>query len=101
MDKLALILMLAVTAEALVEYGKSIGKAFSERQIKTAVTQLCAVAVSVLLCFAAGADLYAAIGVELAFPWIGMILTGIFASRGANYISDFIGKLTQGKQDQG
>ena len=98
MENMALILMLAVTAEGLVEYGKSVGKALVERQ---AVTQIGAVIVSVLLCFAAGADLYAAIGVELVYPWIGVLLTGIFASRGANYISDFIGKLTQGKKEQG
>ena len=34
MDKLALIVMLAVTVEALVEYGKSIVKAFADRQAK-------------------------------------------------------------------
>ena len=101
MENMALILMLAVTAEGLVEYGKSVGKAIVERQAKTAVTQIGAVIVSVLLCFAAGADLYAAIGVELVYPWIGVLLTGIFASRGANYISDFIGKLTQGKKEEG
>lgn len=56
---------------------------------------------SVLLCFAAGADLYAAIGVELVYPWIGVLLTGIFASRGRQLYSDFIGKLTQGKKEQG
>ena len=53
MDKLALIVMLAVTVEALVEYGKSIVKAFADRQAKTAITQIMAVIVSVLLCFAA------------------------------------------------
>lgn len=98
MDKLALIVMLAVTVEALVEYGKSIGKAFAERRAKTAITQICAVIVSVLLCFAAGADMYALIGVELVYPWIGVLLTGIFASRGANFVSDLAGKLLAGKK---
>ena len=36
MENMALILMLAVTAEGLVEYGKSVGKAIVERQAKTA-----------------------------------------------------------------
>ena len=98
MDKLALIVMLAVTVEALVEYGKSIVKAFADRQAKTAVTQIMAVIVSVLLCFAAGADMYAAIGVSLAYPWIGVLLTGIFASRGANFVSDLAGKLLAGRK---
>ena len=97
MDKIALIIMLAVTVEALVEYGKSIGKAFADKQAKTAITQLCAVAVSILLCGVAGADMYAAIGVPFAWPWVGVVLTGIFASRGANFVSDLIGKLTAGK----
>ena len=96
MDKLASIVMLAVTVEALVEYGKSIVKAFADRQAKTAITQIMAVIVSVLLCFAAGADMYAAIGVSLAHPWIGVLLTGIFASRGANFVSDLAGKLLAG-----
>ena len=95
MDKIALILMLAITVEALVEYGKSIGKAFADKQARTAITQFCAVAVSIGLCGLAGADLYAAIGVEFSLPWVGRILTGIFASRGANFVSDLVGKLTQ------
>ena len=46
-----------------------------------------------LLCFAVGADFYTALGVEFAFPWVGTLLTGIFASRGANFVSDLIGRL--------
>ena len=95
MDIIASILMLAVTVEALVEYGKSIGKAIADKQAKTAITQLCAVAVSIGLCGLTRADLYAAIGVEFSLPWVGRILTGIFASRGANFVSDLIGRLTQ------
>ena len=95
MEHIALILMLAITVEALVEYGKSIGKAIADKQVRAAVTQLCAVAVSMGLCGLAGADLYAAIGVEFSLPWVGPILTGIFASRGANFVSDLVGKLTR------
>lgn len=93
MDKIALVIMLAVTVEAMVEYGKSIGKAIFSGDIKTAVTQLCAIIVSTLLCFAAGADFYAALGVNFNLPWVGVLLTGIFASRGANFVSDLVKKL--------
>ena len=92
MNMLVLVLMMAVTVEALVEYGKTLGKAILEKQYKTAATQGAAV-LSVLLCFAVGADFYAALGVEFAVPWIGVLLTGIFASRGANYVSDLVKKL--------
>ena len=55
--------------------------------------QPCAVALGVLLCFGVGADFYAALGVNFNVAWIGIALTGIFASRGANYVSDLVKKL--------
>lgn len=96
MNGLVLVLALAVTVEALVEYAKSIGRAFLSKQWKTAVTQVAAAGISVLLCLAAGADLYAAAGVDFHLPAIGCVLTGVFASRGANYISDLAKRLTAG-----
>ena len=47
----------------------------------------------VLLCFGVGADFYAALGVNFNVAWLGIALTGIFASRGANYVSDLVKKL--------
>ena len=91
MDKIALVLMLAVTAEALVEYGKSLAAAFGGGDYKAAVLQLCAAVVGVLLCVLSGADMYAALGVPFSLPAVGMVLTGIFASRGANFVGDIIG----------
>ena len=40
-----------------------------------------------------GADLFVALGLDFRYDWIGVLLTGIFASRGANYVSDFVGRL--------
>ena len=74
MNRTVLVLMMAVTVEALVEYAKTFGKAILEKQWKTAATQAGAVALGVLLCF-------------------GVALTGVFASRGANYVSDLVKKL--------
>lgn len=93
MNGIMLIIALAVITEALVEYGKSIGHAFIEKNIKTAVTQLVAIVVSVLLCFAADADLFKVVGIVFAWPWVGIVLTGILGSRGANYLSDFVSKI--------
>lgn len=92
MEGITLIIVLAIVTEALVEYGKSIGKAFAGNDIKTAVTQVAAILASVLLCFAAGADLFQVVGITFAWPWVGIVLTGILGSRGANYLSDFISK---------
>lgn len=93
MDMILLTLMMAVTVEGLVEYGKSFGKAVIGKAWKTAGTQAAAVALGVLLCFAVGADFYAVLEVTFAAPWLGCLLTGVFASRGANYVSDLIKKL--------
>ena len=93
MNTIVLVLMMAVTVEALIEYGKTVVKAITAGEAKPAATQLAAVLLSVLLCFAVGADFYTALGVEFAFPWVGTLLTGVFASRGANFVSDLIKRL--------
>lgn len=95
MSVIAMIVLSAILVEALVEYGKQIGKAIIGKEWKTAVTQICAIVVSVLLCFVLNADIFLALNIEVAVPYFGIVLTGIFCSRGANYISDFIGKLTE------
>ena len=91
---MTVILMLAVTVEALVEYGKSIALA-AKGNWKAAVLQLAAVAAGVGLCLAANADLFATLKLDLAVPWLGQVLTGILISRGANYLSDLVGKLAR------
>ena len=85
MNRTVLVLMMAVTVEALVEYAKTFGKAILEKAG--------AVALGVSLCFSAGADFYAALGVSFNAAWLGVALTGVFASRGANYVSDLVKKL--------
>lgn len=93
MKGILLVVVLAVLVEALIEYAKTIIKMFSDKDIKTAVTQFIAIVVAVLICLAAGADLFAALEIVFVFPWLGVILTGILISRGANYVSDFVKKL--------
>ena len=95
--EIGLIVMLAVTVEALVEYAKSIARAASGSW-KQAALQLAAVAAGVMLCVAAQADLYGWLGLGFAYPWMGQVLTGILISRGANYVSDFVGRLSRGKE---
>lgn len=95
MEGITLVIALAIVIEALVEYAKSIGKAFMDGEWKTAITQLCALAISVAICFLAQADMFAVIGIEFLWHPLGTVLTGIFASRGANFVSDLIGKLNK------
>lgn len=93
MNMILLAIVMAVTVEGLIEYAKTIGKAVQGGQVKTAATQAVAIVLGVLLCLAVGADVYGALGVTFALPWVGTVLTGIFASRGSNYISDLAKRL--------
>ena len=94
-------LVLAVTVEALVQYAKTIMDMVTAKDRKTAITQLGALLVAVALCVLAGADVYGAFGVSFGgTSWLGAVLTGVFASRGANYAADIVKALqtaTQGK----
>jgi hypothetical protein len=84
--------VIAVTVVALVEYGKT--AICTWKTARTTVwLQLAAVLVSVVLCLLADADLYRALGITFAWRFAGCVLTGVFAARGANFLSDFVSKL--------
>lgn len=91
---ITVIIAVAILIEGLVEYGKTIINMFETGEKKTAVIQLVTILVGILLAFAFNADVFATIGIEVNHA-IGMFLTGIVMSRGSNYVSDLIGKLTQ------
>ena len=93
MQTVVLILVLAITVEAIIQYSKTIIEMLEKKQYKTFATQLAAILLSVFICFTAGVDLYTLVGVSFTLPWLGMLLTGIVVSRGSNYTSDFIKRL--------
>lgn len=97
MDMILLTVMLAITVEGLVEYAKTFIDAIANKDYRTVAIQLCAVYVAILLCFAAGANFYTVLGVNFTYTWVGIVLTGIFLSRGSNYVSDFIQRLQGAK----
>lgn len=95
--ELVTIMILAITLEALIEYGKLI---FVNRTINW--KQIVAIVVGVALAVLAQVDLFAIVGVTFIAPYVGMVLTGIIFSRGSNYVADFL-KMVQGvasKKDQ-
>ena len=102
MTAIMLMLVLAVTVEALVQYSKTVIYMVAARDYKTAITQLGALLASVALCVLAGADIYAALGVSFGAAGgspIGAVLTGAFASRGANYAADMVKALQGAAKD--
>lgn len=84
--------VIAITVEALVEYAKTAVLTWKGNK-QTVIMQMTAIAVSVGLCLSVGADVYGALGMVFAWQPIGCILTGVFAARGANFLSDFVGRL--------
>lgn len=85
---IATIIVLAVTVEALVEYGKLIVE--GGWNLKQVIALVLGVALAVL----ADVDLFAVAGITFIVPFVGTVLTGIMFSRGSNYVADFI-KLIQ------
>lgn len=99
MTGIVIFLMLALIVEAFVEYAKSIGKGLADGQWKTAVTQIGSIAIAQVLCFATGLDIFKLVGLEFAWAWLGVVLTGIFISRGSNYAADFVKRLQNLKNE--
>lgn len=93
MDMLLLAVCMAVTVEGLVEYAKALIEHSDWRKLLVCFGAL---AVSVSLCLLCGADVFGYFGVRFAWTPTGGVLTGIFASRGANYLSDLVAKLHGG-----
>ncbi len=100
MSELTLAVVLAITTEALTEYIKLMIGAITRKKYRAVAVCGIALAVSVTLCIMADADIYSAIGVSFSSPLAGQILTGIFASRGANYVSDFLGRISGQKSKE-
>lgn len=100
METIGLIVMVAIVLEALVEYAKTIMNMVENQEYKTAITQGITIVLGVALAFIfnlqlfnnALSEVYKNISIN---PTIDMILTGILFSRGSNYFSDLISRLTR------
>ena len=93
MEMALLVIVMAVTVEALIEYAKTIIRMLEDKQYKTFATQVAAILIAVFISFAAQIDVYSLVGISFAVSWLGTLLTGIVISRGANYTSDFIKRI--------
>lgn len=98
MKTIALIIMVAIVLEALVEYVKTIDSMVVSRAYKTAITQGITIVLGIGLAFVfhlqlfngAMSEIYEGLNINST---VDMILTGILFSRGSNYFSDLISKL--------
>lgn len=94
MKSIGLAIVVAVIVEALVEYGQTIYDMVAEYEYKKAIKQGVAIAVAILFAFQLKVTLLTwlmsdTFAVTIS-PVFDKIVSGIFMSRGANYLSDFI-----------
>ena len=87
------IIAVAVLTEALIEYAKTVADSFESKDYKTFRTQVASIVLGVAMSFSFGINAFAT-GFNVS-PIIGTAITGIIISRGSNYASDLIGKLTR------
>jgi len=100
MKTIALTIMVAIVLEALIEYFKTVLHMVEVREYKTAITQAITIVLGIFLAFAfhlqlfngAMTEIYEGLSIN---PTLDMILTGVLFSRGSNYFSDLVGKLTK------
>ena len=96
------LLMACIIVEALIEYYKTIYKMIEGKRYKTAITQGITIVLGICVAFWFNLHLfndvlscvYEELRVNPINPTIDIILTGILISRGSNYFSDLIKRLT-------
>lgn len=88
------LVILALIGEAVWETLK-----MTWQQGKVSIDRLGALAIGLLLAIGTGLDLMAMVGVPLHIPYVGMVLTGLLISRGANFIHDLLASINNVQQN--
>lgn len=81
------LIVIAILVEAIWENIKTIW----EDGIN--INRIGALFLAILISILAKVDVFAMVGITLAFPMVSYILTGIVVSRGANFVNDLFGKI--------
>lgn len=89
----AQLVLISILVEAIWENLKMV---WHEKKLN--VNMLGALILSIVICLLAKVDIFTIVGIELAVPLIGSILTGIVVSRGANFVNDLFGRLKGGNK---
>lgn len=87
----AQLVIVAILVEAIWENCKMIWQ-----KGKFSISMIGALVVSILVCVLTGADIFPIVGLNIAVPFVGSVLTGIVVSRGANFVSELFTKLKGG-----
>ena len=88
------LIILALIGEALWETLK-----MTWQNGKLSIDRVGALVIGELLAIGAGMDLLAMVGVPLKIPYIGLVLTGLLISRGANFVHDLLASINNVQQN--
>jgi hypothetical protein len=88
MNELAKLVVLAMMGESIWESLKMLWQ-----KGKLHIDRVGALAVGLLLAVGTGIDLFELVKIPLIVPYLGMVLTGILISRGANFIHDLLKRI--------
>lgn len=88
------LVILALLGESIWETAKMIWQ-----DGKLSLDRIGAIVIGELLAIGAGIDLLSLAGVPLHIPYLGLILTGLLISRGANFVHDLLQNIDNMRQN--
>lgn len=91
MMELLAIVVVAIIIESAVETFNTLFKSNGKLSYK----KVGAILLSIVVCVCAELDLFSLLGITMAVPYVGEIVTGLVVSRGSSVVNTLIEKLTQ------
>lgn len=88
------IIIVSILIEAIWENCKAVWQ-----ENKFSWDRIGALVVSVFICISVQADVFSLVGLNIVWPILPNVLTGILVSRGANFIHDIFEKITKKGND--
>lgn len=88
------LLVIALLGEAIWETLKMVWQTG-----KLSTDKIGAIIIGIALAVGSGLDIFTVVGISLRVPYLGMILTGILISRGANFIHDLLASISNMQQN--
>lgn len=102
MDGIALVFLLAVVVEKVVEVFKDIVYAipFFPEKFKPLTLEVLSLACGLILAFQTNIDALRLLNVQISNPMIGVGITGLVIGKGANFAHDFFHTVSKNQKSQ-
>ena len=60
---------------------------------KLSISMIGSLVVSILVCVLTSMDIFPMVGLSIALPYVGSVLTGIVVARGSNFVNELFTRL--------